>query len=161
MIACTKVEPVRTSGTATIDNIVYSGTTYFSYGFLFSEAKLSSTESAKGYDIVLFVNSDTPARRLTFQTNNFKPSFFKVGEFADEAAAITAFDNLKNVSVTTWTDMADPVLPNQVWLYRSGTEKYAKIRIKSTKNELISSIPYGECTFQWVYQPDGSATFPK
>jgi hypothetical protein len=158
--ACTKVEPVRTSGVDKIDNIVYQSTSYYSYGFSFSTAKLVSNEN-QVCDIVLFVNSDTPVRRLTFQTNNLKASFFKVGEFADEAAAIAAFDNLGTVSVTTWADWADPVLPNQIWLYRSGTDKYAKIRIKSTINEIRSTLPYGECTFQWVYQPDGSATFPK
>ena len=56
--------------------------------------------------------------------------------------------------------MADPVIANQVWVYRTGTETYAKIRIISTVNETRDDLPYGECTFEWVYQPDGSTTFP-
>jgi hypothetical protein len=66
-----------------------------------------------------------------------------------------------------WTDFADPVKPNQVWIYRSQGEKYAKIRIISTVNErrkdtsaLRDSVDYAECTFEWVYQPDGTITFP-
>jgi hypothetical protein len=88
------------------------------------------------------------------------PSFYKVGDFADVTTAQSVFDNLKTVSVSQWQDMADPILPNQVWIYRSGTAHYTKIRIVSTINETRQTVAYGECTFQWVYQPDGTSTFP-
>jgi len=158
---CTKKEPTRTSGTDTIDNITYFSTTYYNYGFSFSSAKLISTNLNPGPDITIFVYSDNAGTpRLTLQTNNLKPSFFKVGDFTDATAAKAAFDNLKTVSVTQWIDMADPVAANQVWIYRSGKDTYAKFVIVSTVNETRQSIPYGECTFQWVYQPDGTTTFP-
>ena len=160
LFACTKDEPARTSGTDTIDNIIYYSTQYFSYGFSFSEGKQVSQILIPTSDITLVVNKDNATPRLTFQSNNFKPSFFKVGDYPDEASAKAAFDNLKTVSVTVWTDMADPVNTNQVWIYRSGTDTYTKIRIVSTVNEKREGIDYGECTFQWVYQPDGSLTFP-
>ena len=158
--ACTKTEPTRTSGTDKIDNITYQSSTYYVYGFSFSQAKLISTINNPGPDITMYVNVDNLPARLTLQANNLKPSFSKVGDFADETAAITAFNNLKTVSVTQWSDMADPVKANQVWIYRSGSEYYTKFRIVSTVNEIRQTIPYGECTFQWVYQPDGSSTFP-
>jgi hypothetical protein len=153
---CTKTEPTRTSGIDTIDNITYQSTTYYVYGFSFSQAKLVPTYPDPGPDITLYVNSDT----LMLQSNNFKPSFFKVGGYADEASAISAFDNLKTVSVSEWEDMADPIEVNQVWIYRTGTDCYAKIRIISTVNETRQGIAYGECSFQWVYQSDGTSTFP-
>jgi hypothetical protein len=158
--ACTKTEPTRTSGIDKIDNITYQSSTYYVYGFSFSEAKLVSTNVTPGPDIVIYVNVDNLPARLTLQTNNLKPSFSKVGDFADEASAIAAFNNLKTVSVTQWSDMADPLKANQVWIYKSGTEYYTKFRIVSTINETRQTIPYGECTFEWVYQPDGSTTFP-
>jgi len=157
---CTKVEKTRTSGIDTIDNIVYQATTYYVYGFSFSRAKLVSTYPEPGPDITIYVNIDNVPLRLTLQANNLKPSFYKAGDFEDEAVAKAAFDDLKTVSVAQWEDMADPVKDNQVWIYRSGAESYAKIRIISTVNETRESIPYGECTFQWVYQPDGTSTFP-
>lgn len=160
LTGCTKKEPTRTSGIDTIDNITYFSTTYYIYGFSFSGAKLVSTNLNPGPDISIFVNVDNITPRLTLQTNNLKPSFFKVNDFPDEATAKTAFDNLKTVSSTQWQDMADPINANQVWIYRSGTDKYTKFRIVSTINETRQSIPYGECTFQWVFQPDGSLTFP-
>ena len=157
---CTKKEPTRSSGIDTIDNITYFSTTYYQYGFSFSSASLVSTNLNPGPDITIYVNIDNATPRLTLQSNNLKPSFCKVGDFPDETTAQSAFDNLKTVSVSQWQDMADPIIANQVWIYRSGTEHYSKIRIVSTVNETRQSVAYGECSFQWVYQPDGSLTFP-
>jgi hypothetical protein len=157
---CTKKEATRTSGVDTIDNITYFSTTYYNYGFTFSSAKLVSTSTNPGPDITIYVNADNITPRLTLQSNNLRASFFKVGDFADAATAQSAFDNLKTVSVTQWLDMADPISANQVWIYRSGTDNYTKFRIVSTVNEMRQSVAYGECSFQWVYQPDGSSTFP-
>ena len=157
---CTKKEDTRTSGTDTIDNITYYSTTYYTYGFSFSKAKLVTTNVNPGPDIAVYVNIDNGTPRLTLQTNNLKSSFFKVGDYSDAAAAQSAFDNLKTVNVAQWQEMADPILSNQVWIYRSGTDAYTKFRIVSTVNEKRQSIDYGEITFQWVYQSDGSSTFP-
>jgi hypothetical protein len=157
---CTKAEPVRTSGIDTIDNTIYKPSDPYVYGFSFKGANLISSKSNPGPDLLLFVNIDNLPHRLTLQVNNLKPSFYKVGDFANEAAAIAAFDNIKEVTATQWLDMADPVAANQVWIYRSGSDLYAKFRIVSTVNETRQGLPYGECTFQWVYQPDGSSSFP-
>lgn len=159
LTGCTKVEPTRTSGIDTLDNIIYQPNDPFVYGFSFSAAKLVSSKSNPKTDITLYVNADTLPHRLTLQVSSLKPSFFKVGDFADEASAKTAFDNLKTVAVAQWTDMADPIIVNQVWIFRTGNDRYAKIRIVSTVNEVKQLIPFGECTFQWVFQPDGSTTF--
>ena len=158
--SCTKKEPTRTSGIDTIDNITYFSTTYYQYGFSFSSASLVSTNLNPGPDITIYVNIDNATPRLTLQSNNLKPSFYKVGDFPDVSSAQSAFDNLKTVSVSQWQDMADPINANQVWIYKSGTEHYSKIRIVSTVNETRQGVAYGECSFQWVYQPDGSLTFP-
>lgn len=161
LTGCTKKEPTRTSGIDTMDNTNHFATTYFQYGFYFPGAKLVATYPSPGPDITLFVTLDnTGTPKLTLQADNLLPSFYKVGDFADVTTAQSVFDNLKTVSVSVWQDVADPILPNQVWIYRSGTEHYAKVRIVSIVNETRQSVPYGECTFQWVYQPDGTSTFP-
>jgi hypothetical protein len=163
---CSKDKTVPTSGTATIKNTLYGTGPYYANGFSFSTAGPVSTLDNPGPDIVLYVNIDNLASpRLTFQANNLNPSFYKLGEYADAASAISAFDNLTTVGTYQYTDMADPVKNNQVWVYRSGDETYSKIRIISTINEKRPEVPtldaqYGECTFEWVHQPDGSATFP-
>lgn len=160
LFGCKKKESTRSSGTDSIDNTTYFSTTYYNYGFSFSEAKPVATTLNPGPDIAIYVNVDNVTPRLTLQTNNLNPSFFKVGDYPTEDAAKSAFDNLKTVSVEQWAEMADPIAANQVWIYRSGTENYTKFRIVSTVNETRDNIPYGECTFQWIYQPDGTTTFP-
>ena len=156
MVSCKKDDTIPTSGIATINNITEFSTTYYVYGFLFSEAKLVSTLDKPSPDITV----DSDGTNLLLQTNNFKNSFYLFGEYSDEAAAKAAFDKLATVNVTQWEGLAYPLEVNQIWIYRSGTEKYAKIRIISTVAELRSGRNYAECTFEWVYQPDGSLTFP-
>jgi hypothetical protein len=145
------------SGTVTIDNTTYQSSTYYVYGFSFSPAKKVSTIESPGPDIIIY---DSPANVLSLQADNLNPSFYKVGDYPDSQAAADAFNNLKSVGTYQWTEMADPISDNQVWVYRSGTNCYAKLRIISTVNETRNNLPYGECTFEWVYQPDGSTTFP-
>jgi hypothetical protein len=155
-------ETPSNSGNVTINNTTYQSTTYYVYGFLFSKAKTVSTLENPGPDITVYVNSDTPANTwLYLQANNLNPSFSKIGDYPDAESASAAFDNLKTVGNYQWTDLAQPIAPNQVWVYKTGTPCYAKLRIISTVNETRDNLPYGECTFEWVYQPDGSTTFPK
>ena len=157
LISCGKDDNPPTSGTITIDNTTFLSQTYFVYGFLFSEAKLVSTLGKPAPDITI----DSDGANLFFQANNLKDSFYKAGEYNDALSAETAFDNLTSLNVTLWAGLATPVIANQIWIYRSGTEHYAKIRIISTVSEIRSDRPYAECTFQWVYQPDGTLTFPE
>jgi hypothetical protein len=159
-VGCKKDDTPRTSGIDTIDNTLYGTGPYYANGFSFSKAAKISTLENPGPDIIIYVNIDQPPSRLTFQANNLKPSFYKAGDYADEGAAKSAFDNLKTVPAAQWVDMADPIADNQVWIYRSGSEHYTKIRIISTVNEIRENINYGECRFEWRYQPDGSSTFP-
>jgi hypothetical protein len=158
---CTKVEKTRTSGIDTIENTTYQSSTYYVYGFSFSSAKLLSSYPAPYPDITVYVNNDNLQSRLILQASNLNPSFFKVGDFPDEDAAKSAFDNLKMFSAGQWQEMADQINPNQIWIFRTGRDTYAKIRIISTVNEIRETVPYGECKFQWVYQSDGSLTFPE
>lgn len=157
---CRKDNTPQTSGTDTIDNTVYQSTTYYSLGFSFSQAKKISNLDNPWPDIVLFLIIDNQNSRLTMQTENFKPSFCKLGDYPDASSAITAFNSLKSVGTYQWSEMADPINANQVWVYRSYSECYAKIRIISTVIDNTVTPVYGKCTFEWLYQPDGSLTFP-
>lgn len=159
LVSCTKEEPVRTSGTDKIDNIRYRSTTFYIFGFTFSSGQLVSTETTPGPDITVDTVSSPPYRAI-FQTSSLRPSFNRAGDFPDAGTAKAAFDNLKTVTATTWQDLADPVLPNQIWIFRSGSEKYTKIRIVSIERSTNDGVPVVEVTFEWVHQPDGSLTFP-
>lgn len=156
--SCKKEDNPETSGIATIDNTRSLGQTYYVYGFLFSEAKKVSTLDNPPPDITI----DSDGTNLLLQADNLKDSFYKAGEYNDEASAVTAFNNLTTIVVpqSEWQGLASPLKENQVWIYRSGTDHYAKFRIISLIAEIRSGNNYAECTFQWIYQPDGSLTFP-
>jgi len=158
LVSCNKDGTPDTSGTVTIDNTRTLSTTYYVYGFLFSEAKKVTTLENPPPDITV----DTDGNNELFQANNLKNSFYLAGEYNDASAAKTAFDNLVSATVQEidWEGLAFPVLENQVWIYRSGTEHYAKLRIISVVLDVRSGQDYAECTFEWVYQPDGTLTFP-
>ncbi|MCU0409078.1 MAG: hypothetical protein MUD02_09035 [Bacteroidales bacterium] len=159
---CSKDE-LRTSGIDTIDNRLFGSGPYYAMGFQFSSGAAVSTLDDPGPDIVLYMNADNPALpRLTFQASNFQPSFALAGTYASEAEAIAAFNGLTDVGTYSWDEIAEPIVPNQVWVYRSSRELYTKIRTVSTVSEMRPDIPfrYGECTFEWVHQPDGTPTFP-
>jgi hypothetical protein len=156
--SCKREHTIPTTGTATLNNILTYNSTqqaYFAYGFLFSKAELVST-IGNSPDITV----DSDGTNLFLQASNLKNSFHKYGEYSDDASAIQAFKNLDEVNVTQWLEWASSIKPNQVWIYRSGSEHYAKIRIISIIAEVRDNRDYAECTFEWVYQPDGSLTFP-
>ncbi|MGD0340375.1 MAG: hypothetical protein ABSA76_01525 [Bacteroidales bacterium] len=151
----------KNSGTATINNVLnWDNTrqTWFSYGFLFSSGKLVSILDTPSPDIT--VDNDGTLGDIRLLDNNFSDSFFKAGEFSSSKSAIQAFDSLMKPVVLQWVVWADSLKPNQIWLYKSGSSHYSKLRIISTDSEVRSNKNYAECTFEWVYQPDGSLTFP-
>lgn len=155
---CDKTNNPRLSGIDTIDNLLYGVGPYYAIGFNFSTAEKLSTLKDPGPDITL--ENDGTLINLILQTDVGLNAFNLAGEYADAASAQQAFDNLTSPVVTDWADWAFSIKPNQVWIYRSGTEHYAKFRIISTISETRNSRDYAECTFEWVYQPDGTLTFP-
>ena len=159
LIACNKNDDPDTSGTATINNeliLDQQSQAYLNFGFLFSEGKLVSNIETPPPDIIIFRDGST----ISLEANNLKNSFSIYGEYTDQSSARDAFDKLTSASVSQWLASAVPLKVNQVWLYRSGTDKYAKIRIISIKTEIRETFEYAECQFEWVYQPDGTLTFP-
>jgi len=156
--SCKKDDIPPTTGVVTIDNTRTLGQTYYVYGFLFSSAKKVSTLDTPKPDITI----DSDGTNLLFMSDNLNNSFYNAGEYPDALSAETAFDNLKSATVpaASWEGLASPLKVNQIWIYRSGQDTYAKIRIISLIGELRNGVNYAECTFEWEYQPDGTLTFP-
>jgi hypothetical protein len=160
--SCTKDEtPV--SGNQIIETTLYGTGPYYAYGFSFSQAKEVSTLEDPGPDITLLADvgiDGTTIRRLMLQTENLKNSFNKYGEYPNATSAETAYNNLTSANVTQWAEWVDTLKSHQVWIFRTGTDRYAKFRIINTVTGQKDGKPYGECTFEWDYQPDGTLTFP-
>jgi hypothetical protein len=159
--SCRKTVDNPTSGTATINNVLKMDPVlqdYYSYGFLFSAGNLVSTHNTPPPDISVDNNGTLGDIRLL--DNNLLDSFFKAGDFADTRSARQAFDSLMIPVVKPYVVWADSIKPNQVWIFKTGDEHYAKLRIISTDSKVLDNRNYAECTFEWVYQLNGSLTFP-
>jgi hypothetical protein len=162
LACCKKNDSPRLSGTDTIDNILYGTGPYYALGFSFPESKKVSTLN-NPIDVIT-INADIAVdgsiRMIYFATGNFDNSFFLFGEYNDSATAASAFNNLTSFSEPQCTALGIQVKMNQIWLYRTSLDKHVKIRTISTVAEKRDNKPYAECAFEWVYQPDGSLTFP-
>jgi hypothetical protein len=159
---CKKNSGPKLSGTDTINNILYGTGPYYAYGFSVTLGKNISTSTSPLDVITILADIDinNNVRKVGFFTDNYLYSFYRVGQYADSAAASLAFNNLKSFTDPPWSESGDSVRANQIWLYRTSINSYAKLRVISTVGEKRDSKPYAECTFEWVYQPDGSLTFP-
>ena len=160
-LSCNKNSGPDISGIITINNdLTFSQQlqTYINYGFLFSQAKLVPNEGAATKPDIT-IDNDGTLDNLILQAK-INSRFYKAGEYADANLAKQAFDNLTSISITQWEDWAFSIKPNQIWIFATADEHYAKIRIISTISETRGTRNYAECTFEWVYQPDGSLTFP-
>jgi hypothetical protein len=156
---CKKDNGPRLSGTDTIDNRLYGTGPYYAIGFSFPASKKISTLASP---LNVFTINAYPGNfdKTFLAAQNFNDSFFRYGKYADESSAAQAFKNLTSFSVSLWKPTGDSVKSNQIWLFRTSSDTYAKFRILSTVGEIRDNKSYVECTFEWVYQPDGSLTFP-
>ncbi len=161
-VSCKKDQTPKTSGTITIDNTLYGSGPYYAFGFSVPTGEKVSTANDQLDVITILADVDinNEIRRIFFDTRNFKESFFLFGEYSDATTALSAFNNLKSFSNPQWVATADTIKMNQIWLFRTSQNKYAKIRVVNTLMEKRNNIPYAECTLEWIYQPDGTLTFP-
>lgn len=160
---CKKNDNNRYSGTMTISNEA-ADQNYSVYGFSVPTGQkiLNLYNQQDVITIQPDFEVDYTVRKLYFAANNLYNSFYLFGKYSNDAAASQAFKNLTSFSSPQWVELGDSVKANQVWLFKTSDEKYAKLRIISTFTEKRTSMPfpYAECTFEWVYQSDGSLTFP-
>lgn len=153
----------KNSGTITLTSELYdAGSYYYGLGLSFEEAEAVPTLPDQ-YRADIIVNAGpvtTGGPVVAYLTvNTLKPPFALIGAYGSESEARSAFDGLKNVGIVTYIDLATPLAANQIWVVKARDDRYAKLRIIDVSLTLTPESR-ATCTFEWVYQPDGSATFP-
>ncbi len=93
-----------------------------------------------------------------------KQSFQFIEQFNSTDSALIFFNNLTEIQDSNFQDLALPIQENQIWGVKTVDDKFGKILILNTiafiDSSNIKAINYyGEATFKWVYQPNGSAMF--
>jgi hypothetical protein len=160
---CKKKDNPVISGIATIESTLYGTGPYYAYGFSFSIAGKTTTISDPGPDITVYAskNIDGSISQISFEASNYQNSFSLASENSTEADAKLSFKELKTVGDgIQWGPSAIQLKGNQIWLYRTNKGNYAKLRLISVNEETIQNQLCAVCTFEWIYQPDGSVTFP-
>jgi hypothetical protein len=157
------------SGTVTLTNELFGGDPYYyGLGLSFDEAKAVPTlPDQERADIVLMAGTIPGGTSVEpfLSANTLEPAFALKGEYATESEAVTAFRALKDLSgmlggTFSFLDLAAPLKKNQVWVVRTRDHTYAKIRIIDVVLDTAPNPDFASCRLEWVWQPDGSATFP-
>jgi hypothetical protein len=154
----------KTSGTITLSSMLYdSGSYYYAMGLSFDEAgEVPTLPDQYRADITLqagpVVTGGPVVAYLT--ANTFDPPFALTGAFATVSEAESAFSALLSVGSYSWVDLAAPLAANQLWVVKTRDGNYAKLRIISMALDTSGDDPVATCTLEWVWQPDGSSTFP-
>lgn len=164
LFGCNDKNKTKTSGEATLNSeLILEGQTYSVPGFSFESGSVVLYNPAGGQTIPDFFALPEVQGNIYsayFDTQNTFPSFAKVGEFSTIGEAQDFFNNYKEVDVNSYIDYANPVLENQVWVFKTRNEKYAKLLIIKVNAYLKDTEPFAEVNFKWAYQPDGSKILP-
>lgn len=157
-------EDQNLSGTITLTNELYDADVYYyAMGLSFEEGKEVPTQPDQyRADITVQagpVTTGGPAVAY-LSANTLDPPFALAGQYASEKDAKEAFDDLKNPGTLSWIDLATPLQANQVWVVKTRKSTYAKIRIIEVVLDTSANPDFSSCKLEWVWQPDGSATFP-
>ena len=158
--ACSKDKEVKTSGTHTITSEkILAGQTYSYYGFSFSKASVKLYNVATSTDRPDFGVGMNQDSLPYFDTENIEESFALAGDFLTADSALTFFNNYREVDVNSYEGLAQPVLENQIWVFKTRSNTFGKMLILNTLKYEKQSYLIVEVQFQWVYQPDGSGIF--
>jgi len=159
--------PTPTSGRATIDSRYVNNQTS---GFSFDQAGIVRFPNSQGTrpDMFLLVQSNETGRVVGVffaRADSLVPSFRLLRQFVALDSAQSYFQGLGEIPDTTYVDLALPVSVGQIWAVKTRRTTFAKLLIRHTLAYADSSVPgvptpYGEATFDWVYQPDGTRRFP-
>ena len=154
-----------TSGHATLSTTLVNNN---GVGFSFSKGDtvVISNSSIIRADISTLVQTNDAGAILGvfLSAIPFRQAFRLMYAATDPDSAKIYFTNLKEFTDSTYSDLAIPVIVNQVWVVKTHDDKYAKILITNTMAYIDSTVPsaptmFGKVTFDWTYQPNGERTF--
>lgn len=164
LAACSKDDDkVKTNGEVVLSSqLIFNGTSYTTEGFIIHEAKkvkyglgLTPYPDLVLENIIDVNSSDVIGANLVSPQND--EAFYKAGEYADLADAEIAFENIVDAGSSSLTPTAPAVKANQIYVFKTRGNKYAKLLIRDYK--ISPAKDYVEITIKWVYQPSGETTF--
>ena len=136
VISCKKnstgISPIITSGRVTLNSKIEN---YTGHGFSFSNGTVISIPNSEGImvDMIVAVQiTDFGVTGVFFGSPEFRSSFQLNSCVDTEDSAKTIFNNLMEITDTTFQNLAIPVKKNQIWVVKTDENKYAKLLIIET-----------------------------
>jgi len=164
LLGCDNKNKTKTSGEVSLNSeLILVGETYSVPGFSFESASVELYNPAGGNtipDLFALPEVQNNVYSAYFDTQNNYPSFALVGEFDSSSEALDFYNNYKQVNVNNYTGLAKPVLKNQIWVFKTRNDEFAKLLILKVEAYLKDTEAFAEVTFKWAYQPDGSTVLP-
>ncbi|NJK97483.1 MAG: hypothetical protein HC905_23555 [Bacteroidales bacterium] len=164
LLSCKKEnEEVKTSGEVILSTQILGGEpNYYVQGFSFATAQILkyNKTSNTNPDLVPENNTQNEILGANIESPNNDKAFYKAGEFSTLTEAQTFFNTIKEAGSVVFEQKIYNVKANQVYLYKSRSDTYAKFLVKSTETMDGPLTDYVKITIEWVYQPDGSLIFP-
>ena len=155
-----------TSGTITVSSRVVN---FQSTGFSFTRGSVIVFPNPQGLlpDLMVLVQIDERGSIIGVffsPPGPPRPTFRLLGQFSTLDTAQTYYQALSQILDTAYADLAIPARSGQIWAVKTRENKYAKILIRNTVAFADSSTssaptPYGEATFDWTFQPNGTRQF--
>ncbi|MFW5658257.1 MAG: hypothetical protein ACOCYF_02310 [Bacteroidota bacterium] len=158
----------KTSGTFTLSSKLSSSESAFysnAYSFSRGEKVKFGGEFKNSFDILLTNQYDNNRVNVIGARMNAHPSkeeaFALVDSFDSMEQASTAFESYKEAEDLQYVELSAVLEINDIWGIKTYDEKYAKVLVEEiTINKDDPENQYTEVKFRFIYQPDGSKTFP-
>lgn len=169
MSACSGSGGPDLKGEMTLSSQLYGTESYYLFGFSYEEADLFKYPFGGETlpDIInegFLVIEGSDQRALPgFNTPGGVNGFALAGSFESQEEARAFFDAYKQVEdALQFLPVSDTVKEHQVWVQQSALGNYAKLLVRNVSSFSVESgRPYSEVVLDYVYQPDGSTTFPE
>lgn len=167
--ACSGPGGADLKGEMNLSSQLFGTENYYLFGFSYEEADLFKYPFGGETvpDIInegFLVIDGSDLRALPgFATPEGINGFALAGSFESQEDARAFFNSYDQVEDgLQFVQISDTVRENQVWVQQSSLGNYAKLLIRKVSSfEVETGRPYSEVILDYVYQPDGSTTFPE
>ena len=172
---CTSPEvQAPTSGRAVLDGVVRRDRDgrFYTSGFSFEQGEVlqvtDPNEPVADIHLLFTYSAEGEFTGLAFSGGGMVPEFSHIARVEDAGEARAAFDSTRCIPDDAYfSSFVMPLRVYDIWAVKTVDGRFGKVLLTKTfwcKQEWDSagvrvSRAYGEITFDWVFQPDGSTCF--
>ena len=169
LVGCDEDRGIDKKGSMQLSMQSYLADTWYRFGYHYEDGDMYRYPFAgdpvpdilnEGFRVI---GPDGETSEPGFNTPAQVNGFALVGEFSSAAEALSFFEAYAEVEGgLTYSPISDTVRLHQVWVQKTQAGKYAKLLVTRIEYFTQDGGAQGnEISLDYVYQPDGSASFPE